>query len=222
MNQTASSMQKVMYQIADELRAIAALGLRYSESGYDHERYEQILKLSARLVSAIENGSDGALEEIYSQYTDNLAHVSPLPTVEAAVFRSGKILLIQRSDDQLWAMPGGLVEVGETLVQAVERELWEEAGVRGKAVQLLGIYDSRFWPVRSRMQLYINQFLLETEDIPTLHPGVEGAVSPLAEALDVGFFEEDHLPSLHIGHNLRVPMAFKLMRGEVRAPFLDR
>ena len=211
-------MNAALYQIADELRAIASLGLRYCENGYDRERYKQILKASASLVAALENSS---VEELYTQYNDNLAHISPILCVEAAVFREGKILLIQRRDDQLWAMPGGLVEIGETLAQAVERELWEEAGVRGQVAQLLGVYDSRLWPAKTRMQLCMAQFLLQTEDDPRLHFSAEDRLSSLSETLAVGFFVEDHLPALHIGFDRRVPMAFKLFRGEVPVPYFD-
>ena len=135
-------MIEELYQIADELRAIANAGLRWSENGYDKERYERVLKASARMLAATENGSE---DEIYTQYTGNLAHLSPVLCVEAALFREGKILLIQRSDDRTWAMPGGLLEIGKSPAQGIERELWEEAGLRGKAVRLLALYDSRFW-----------------------------------------------------------------------------
>ncbi len=127
-----------LYQIADELRAIASNGLRNAEIGYDKERYEMVLKSSARLVAALENTS---FETVYAQYTAGLPHLSPILCVEAAVLREGKILLIQRRDDRMWALPGGVAEVGESLAQAAERELWEEAGARGKAVQLLGVFD---------------------------------------------------------------------------------
>src|SRR5690606_17923777 len=111
-----------------------------------------------------------------------------------AVFRNGEILLIQRRDDGCWAMPGGVVEVGESLAQAAERELWEEAGVRGQAPRLLGVFDTRLWPARTRMQQCIAMFLCETDGAPGLHDLGEGAVSPLAESLDAGFFAEDRLP----------------------------
>jgi len=89
---------------------------------------------------------------------------------------------------------GGLVEVGESLAQAAERELWEEAGLRGKAVQLLAMYDSYSWPIRTRMQLCTAQFIIQTEDHPAIHQTNE--TSPLAESLDVGFFDADHLPAI--------------------------
>jgi 8-oxo-dGTP pyrophosphatase MutT (NUDIX family) len=210
-------MKPDLYLLADELRAIASMGLRWTKDGYDRERYQQLLHASARLVAVIE---DSPVEAIYTQYSDNLAHFSPILCVEAAVFRDDKILLIQRRDDQKWAMPGGLAEVGESPAQAAERELWEEAGVHGRAAQLLGIYDTRFWPAASRMQLCIAQFLIDSNELPGLHTA-SGQASPLAESLDVGFFAEDQLPKLHVGFERRIPMAYKLWRGEVKAPFFD-
>lgn len=207
-----------MYQIADELRAIANAGTRWAENGYDKENYEKVLKASARIVAVMENCPE---DGIYRQYTDNLAHLSPILCAEAAVFRKGKILLIRRSDDRTWAMPGGMLEVGESPAQGVERELWEEAGLRGKAVRLLGIYDSRFWPAKSRMQLYIAQFMVQADGDPHLHVSNEEALSSLTETLDVDYFAEDSLPEMHIGQDRRVPMAFRLSRDELNSPFFD-
>jgi len=211
-------MKEDLYQIADELRAIASLGLNFADSGYDKERYERVLKLSARLVAAIENTP---VENTYTQYLDNLAHLSPLLAVEAVVIRDEKILLIQRQDDGLWAVPGGLAEVGESLAQAAERELWEEAGVRGKAVQLLGMYDSLKWPMRTRMQLCTAQFLIHTNENPARHTKAESESSPLAESLAVGFFDVDSLPEMSKGHEQRISMALKLLKVEFAAPYFD-
>lgn len=211
-------MKDELYQIADELRAIASLGLRYTESGYDRERYEHILKASARIISTLENVP---FEDIYAEYTGNLAHLSAVLCVEAAVFRDDKILLIQRRDDQTWAMPGGLAEVGETPAQGAERELWEEAGVRGTAVRLLGLFDSRVWRSNSRMQLCLASFLVHSEDIPALHAVNDAGLSSLSETLATGFFDEHHLPPLHPGHDLRVPLLFRVWRGDIPAPYFD-
>ncbi len=211
-------MKEDLYQIADELRAIASMGLNFADSGYDQERYERVLKLSARLVAAIENTP---VEDTYTQYLDNLAHLSPLLAVEAVVIRDEKILLIQRQDDSLWAVPGGLAEVGESLAQAAERELWEEAGLRGKAVQLLGVYDSLNWPMRARMQLCTAQFYIETNGDPAMHSMAENESSPLTESLAVAFFAVDRLPELSYGHEQRIAMALKLLKGEVAPPYFD-
>jgi 8-oxo-dGTP pyrophosphatase MutT (NUDIX family) len=118
-------------------------------------------------------------------------------------------------------LPGGLLEIGESPAEGAARELWEEAGIQGKAVALLALYDTRFWPARSRMQLYIAQFRMAAHGEPGLHAGVEETLSSRKETLDVGFFAEDHLPELHIGFDRRVPMAFQLVRGETPAPYFD-
>jgi ADP-ribose pyrophosphatase YjhB (NUDIX family) len=212
-----------LYLIADELRAVASVGLQFAEHGYDKERYERVLRASARLVSVVE----GSLpEEIYAQYSGNMAHMSPVMCVEAVVMRGGQVLLIQRSDDHLWALPGGVAEIGESPAHAAERELWEEAGVRARADKLLGIFDSRHWPSRSRFQLYIATFLMETEDTPALHAPetleFASGLSSFAEALDVKFFSEGQLPPLSPGHDSRVPFAFRLVRGDEILPFFDR
>ena len=207
-----------LYQIADELRAVANAGMRWSENGYDRERYEHILKASARLVAVIEEVSEA---DIYQQYTGNMAHLSPLLAVEAAVFRDHKILLIQRSDDHTWALPGGLLEVGESPAQAAERELWEEAGLHGKSVRLLGLFDSRHSRARTKMQLSVCLFLIQADGEPGLHRDSEDTLSPFQETLDVGFFGENELPELHLGHDMRVPLAFRMARGEMDTPYFD-
>jgi len=183
---------------ADELRAIACLGLRFLENPYDRERYEHILNASARMIDVLEDRSSS---EILSQFQDNLLHVSPLAGAEAAVFQDGKVLLIQRSDNQLWALPGGLAEVGETLVEAAQRELREETGIHAQMTQPLVVFVSRLWQSKSKAQLYHVIFLAEPD----------GEVSPSfgLETVDIGFFDADHLPEFAPGHHLRVPFCLK-------------
>ncbi len=212
-------MRDEIYRVADELRAIANHGLHFCVDGYDHERYEQVLAASARLVAALEQGSP---EEVMAQYRGRMDYVSPLQGVEAAVFRSGRLLLIRRRDDGLWALPGGLVEVGETLAQAAERELREETGLHGTARELLGIFDARRWGSLMRVHLCGFVFRVESaEDLPPLAPGRYPS-GPDQEILEAAFFAPDALPPLSAGHDLRVPMVLRLARGELPAPYFDR
>ena len=63
----------------------------------------------------------------------------PLIGVGAVVFnKSNEILLVKRGNppgEDMWSIPGGLVEVGETLEHATLRELAEETGIKGKIVE---------------------------------------------------------------------------------------
>ena len=61
----------------------------------------------------------------------------PVLAASIAVFRDGKVLLATRTKppaDRLWSLPGGKVEVGETLEQAALRELQEEVGVTARII----------------------------------------------------------------------------------------
>jgi 8-oxo-dGTP pyrophosphatase MutT (NUDIX family) len=54
---------------------------------------------------------------------------------------AGQLLLIRRSDNGLYAIPGGGQEVGETITQTVVREVHEETGVTVEVTGLIGIYS---------------------------------------------------------------------------------
>jgi len=55
---------------------------------------------------------------------------------------AGRILLIRRTDNDLYAIPGGALEVGETLTQAVQREVMEETGIAVMVTGLVGLFSN--------------------------------------------------------------------------------
>ena len=203
-----------MQDIADQLRAIGQTGLFYArreDAEYDMARYERVLELAARLFALTDTRS---VEDILALYNSDINYQTPKIAAFGAVFDpQGRVLLIQRSDNRLWAMPGGMVEVGETAAQAAEREIWEETGVRVRAVQLIGIYDNRAHGGRAPFQTYMVGFLCAH---------VSGTPHPTSEALDVGYFFEDALPPLTRGHHNRMPQMFAWHRGERAEPHFER
>lgn len=69
----------------------------------------------------------------------------PFLAVSAAILRAGKILLVRRARapaQGLFSLPGGVVEVGETLTQAVIREVREETGLAIEPVGLAGFRET--------------------------------------------------------------------------------
>jgi 8-oxo-dGTP pyrophosphatase MutT (NUDIX family) len=140
-------------RLGDRLRAIALIGLGYSEGKpYDADRYEQIMGVAAELFALADSRS--ALE-IRQSVFHQLTHVTPLGGAEAAVFdEEGRLLLIRRADDGRWALPGGLINPGETPAEAAVRETKEEAGLAVEPYALVGVYDSRICGSRFPLQLY--------------------------------------------------------------------
>jgi 8-oxo-dGTP diphosphatase len=68
----------------------------------------------------------------------------PLVGVGAIIIEHDRVALVRRGHPPLageWSIPGGVLEVGETLRQGVVREALEETGLRVEAGELLGVYD---------------------------------------------------------------------------------
>ncbi len=66
---------------------------------------------------------------------------SLVPSVNVVVTNAaGDVLLIRRSDNQNWAVPGGAIDLGESMVQAAVRETKEETGIECEITGLVGIY----------------------------------------------------------------------------------
>lgn len=66
---------------------------------------------------------------------------SIVPSVNVVVTNdAGEVLLIRRSDNGNWALPGGAVDLGESLIQAAVRETREESGIECEVTGLSGIY----------------------------------------------------------------------------------
>ena len=64
--------------------------------------------------------------------------------VDGILQREGKILLIKRAGNTFhnyWALPGGIVEEGETVEEALTREMLEELGVEVTLKEILGVYS---------------------------------------------------------------------------------
>jgi ADP-ribose pyrophosphatase YjhB (NUDIX family) len=69
---------------------------------------------------------------------------APLVGVGAVIVRDGSVLLVQRGTEPAlgrWSIPGGLIEVGEALAEAVVREVREETGLDVEPVELIELLD---------------------------------------------------------------------------------
>lgn len=196
-------LRQDLYLIADEMRGMATIHKRFAENVYHAERADHLMQLAAKVAALADENPPEIVQQIFNG--DPWLRFSPAIGADAAVFNpAGEILLIQRKDNAHWAMPGGLVEIGQTLAQAALRELWEEAGLRGRAVRLLGIFDGRQWGSRFKVHLVHPVFLVECDDL-TPSPGIE--------SLDARFFSRNALPTeMHAGHELRVPKCFDLVQ----------
>jgi len=71
--------------------------------------------------------------------------VFPVPTCCACVLHQGRLLLIQRGrepSEGLWSFPGGRIELGETIFEALQREVGEETGVEIERQRVFQVHDA--------------------------------------------------------------------------------
>jgi len=128
---------------------------------------------------------------------------TPLLSADRVVFDCiGRLLLIKRANPPFrgkYALPGGLVEIGETVEDAALRELHEETGIEGKIIALVGVYSD---PKRDpRGHTVSTTFLVRPKSTK-----VEGG----DDAASARFVEEWQDLELAFDHNRIVADAVKL------------
>ena len=104
----------------------------------------------------------------------------PAPTVDAIIELQGKVVLVRRRFEPLgWALPGGFVELGETLEAACAREAHEETGLEVELVEQFFTYsDPRRDPRRHTLSTV---YLARANGVPK---GADDAAEARAFALD--------------------------------------
>ncbi len=123
---------------AQRLQGIAQSGITYSTNQYDLERYEALREIAAEIMAA---GSDAAIDPIRDLFAAQSGYATPKVDMRAAVFRDGRILLVEERADGTWSLPGGWADINESPSDAIVREVREESGYETRAAKLLAVYD---------------------------------------------------------------------------------
>ncbi|RLF49011.1 MAG: NUDIX hydrolase [Thermoplasmata archaeon] len=129
----------------------------------------------------------------------------PYIAVDAVVYRNGKFLLVRRKNEPYrgyYALPGGFVEYGERVEDAVLRELMEETRMNGKIAGIVGVYSD---PSRDPRGHTISVAFLVL---------AQGDEQPIAgdDACEISWFDAEHLPMMAFDHDKIVRDAINLLR----------
>jgi len=119
------------------------------------------------------------------------------------VLKDDEVLLVRRGNEPRrgsWSLPGGAVELGETVRQAAEREISEECGVEIRATEVIEVLDaiSPDGSGRIRFHYVLTELLAEY---------ISGVPSAHSDALEARWFELDELAGLDI-----LPMSVRIIR----------
>jgi len=125
----------------------------------------------------------------------------PVVGIGGVIISDGRALLIRRGSEPLrgqWSIPGGTLEIGETLQAGVARELQEETGLEVRVLDVIEVFD-RIFPAEPldpaapgrgpRFHYVIVDYLCER---------ISGEARPGSDVTDVAFASEDELERFHL------------------------
>jgi ADP-ribose pyrophosphatase YjhB (NUDIX family) len=126
---------------------------------------------------------------------------SLVPSVNVVVVNdAGKILLICRTDNDNWAVPGGALDLGESLPDAAVRETKEESGIDVEITGLVGIYSDPRHVIHYTSNDEVRQ---EFSVVFTAHP-VGGEPTPSDESREVHWVAPEKIESLQMDRSMRM------------------
>lgn len=124
-------------RIAMEIQAIAQNGLAYVKDIHDQMRYERLRAIAAEMLA---EPSGLPVEKVRDLFCNESGYQTPKLDGRAAIFRDGQILLV-REKDGLWALPGGWVDVLDSVGDSVAKEVKEEAGLDVIPKKIIALQD---------------------------------------------------------------------------------
>lgn len=125
---------------------------------------------------------------------------SVVASVVAAVRNDdGDLLMIHRTDNNLWALPGGGHDIGETIAQTVVREVREETGVDVEVTGVVGIYTNP-----NHVMAYDDGEVRQQFSICFTARPVGGTLTTSSESREVVWVAPDKLNDLDIHPSMRL------------------
>jgi ADP-ribose pyrophosphatase YjhB (NUDIX family) len=215
-NESFSASASDLLRWAEALSGIARTGLGFTESLYERERFEEVLRVAAdiRYAGAEEAAADALVEEWLATVGSGVpGYVTPKSAVAAIVGNeAGEILLTQRADSGVWLYPVGWADVGYSPSEVAVKEVLEETGIECEPVSLIAVLDGLRLGF-ARVPLYSMLFHCKML-------GGELVGHPL-ETRQVGFYPRDRLPQPLAGAHRWVELAFAAIDGEQRPCSFD-
>lgn len=120
-------------------------------------------------------------------------HQNPKLTVDGIILRGAKVLLVKRKNPPFQgchALPGGFVEHGETVENAVVREVLEETGLKASVKRLVGVYSDPARDPRGHTVTIVFELT-----------AIQGEPRGGDDATDACFFDIHKLPELAFDHS---------------------
>ncbi len=163
----------------------AQAGLTYSRDPYDQERYQVLQTIGAEILAS---HSGTATKDAAAVLALESGYATPKVDVRGVVFRERKILLVRERSEQLWAVPGGWADLGESPGECAVKEVREESGFGVRPTKVLAVLD-RDKHDHPRLLWHVYKIFIRCELVGGQHRGS-------AETDAASFFGRGELPPL--------------------------
>lgn len=177
-------MQQKWLSWAMELQSLAQAGLYYGKDVFDRERYTRIREIAAEMVAF---QTELPVEKAVDLFCNETGYQTPKLDTRAAVFREGRILLVQEKNGK-WSLPGGWVDVNLSVGENTVKEVKEEAGLDVSAERIIAVQD------RAKHNLPVYAYGICKIFVLCTLKGGRFQENPETIAMD--WFREDALPPL--------------------------
>lgn len=196
---------------ASELQSLAQAGLTYGHDRFDLERYTRIREISAEMMA---RQTELPLETVRDLFCEESGYQTPKVDVRAAVFREGKLLLVQEENGE-WSLPGGWADIHLSAAENAAKECAEEAGVTVTVDRLIAVQD------REKHNLPVLAHSIYKIFFHCTY--VAGDFRENSETRDSRWFGPEELPPLSEGRNNReqILMCFDAHRDPAWEPRFD-
>ena len=169
---------------AKELQFIAQAGLTYSKDAFDIERFERIREISAEIVS---RQTGLPLEKVKDLFCNEEGFQTPKLDTRAAIFKDSRILLVKEKNGT-WSLPGGWVDVNQTIKSNTIKEVKEEAGLDVEVTRIIAVQD--------RNLHNLPPYAYNVCKVFVLCEAKGGYFQPNIETIESGYFSLDEIPPL--------------------------
>jgi len=194
---------------SEALAGIARTGLGFTDSLYERERFEEVLRVAADMsvAAGLAPAPEVLVQDWLGRVGEGVAgYVTPKVAVGAIVGNEhNQILLVQRSDSGSWLYPTGWADIGYSASEVAVKEVLEETGMEVAPTRLIAVLDG--------LRLGFTRIPLYSLVFHCRLLGGKLVRHPL-ECRDVGWFAEDDLPSPLAGAGRWQAQAFRALRGE--------
>lgn len=197
---------------AKEIQFIAQAGITYTKDVYDLERFERLREIAAEMVS---KHSDLPIEVVLNLFCNESGYQTPKMDCRGVVFNADNQILLVQERDHLWSLPGGWIDVIETVKSNTEKEVKEESGLDVIARRVIALldYNKNNEPLLAHG---ICKVFIECEM-------VGGSFQTNNETINSGYFSLDNMPPLAVNKvtQKQIEMCFNAHNNETWTVIFD-